>query len=441
MGLKLFYHYKLALLNELIGWPIKNKVFKDAIKSAYTTITYRFPISAPKDALISLRIIKLIMANRFKKLNFELYNGGSGVAIFDVSTNASELRKNYVKRLSGEEIQLLVGRDNLLKSPNTLHSIVSTLAILHLAPWVIILSLFSLNRLKYPLHLLNSLEAYNMLWLLKKMKIRQLHFFCIYENDSNILAYVLMKYGITINKIPSEVPLQFLNRTIVADTLSFCFRYQEEEFRHFKSTMHVNKTQHWIPEKSFNLEACYNTTNRNSDVNTIGFYSSAMWLRSEIDTMDLANANDYEKELLEYLVEFVKINSKYKLIIFLHPIEKSNMGKARKYYDSFSVSFNFADVNTQNSKLFESADVVVSLYSTLAFERIFWGFKTIVFPLGQNDFPIKESIFNNTCAKAKNDLFNKLAIALETSTNDYFVKTGMADYRYLNYSCFKKNME
>lgn len=438
MIFKLFYYYKLALLHDLMGLPINDKSLKDAVKAAFTTITYRFPISAPNDWLISLRILKLLAVNRFKKIKYESRNENN-IAIFDVSKSGSELRRNYIKRLTGEEANIFISREELIGSPNIIQSLVSVLLLIVITPFVIILSIISRNKLKYPFHLMNAVEAYNLLWIFKKHRISKLHFFCIYESDANLLAYVLMKSGIEVNKIPSEVPMQFLNRIVVANTLSFCFRYQAEEFKHYASTMHVDKVQHWIPEGSFNLESIYNTQTRDTKENTIGFYSSAMWLRSEIDTMDLINADDYEKQLLEYLVEFIKANSMYKLIIFLHPLEKRNIEKAKKYYEKFTVPFDFADVNIANSRLFGSADVVVSLYSTLAFERIFWGFKTIIFPLGQPDFPINGSVFSNTCAKTKDELLTKLKAALEIDTNAYFVSSGLSDYRYSTYNCFNKS--
>ena len=62
-----------------------------------------------------------------------------------------------------------------------------------------------------------------------------------------------MKSGVYINKIPSEVPLVFANKVIVADELSFCFAYQKEEFEEFRETMFVKKTQQWVPETFFKV--------------------------------------------------------------------------------------------------------------------------------------------------------------------------------------------
>lgn len=423
-------------MHETFGFPIHDIVLRHASESIHNRITYRFAISAPSDWFISFRVIKLILIRVFKKSNPVISHIDSDVAIFDVSKQIKERRLEYINRLSGDRVKLFVSREDLISGAPFLLKISFLIGLIIAGPFIVLLSLIKKNKLQTPYHALCTMEALGMFFLLKKHAIKNLHFFCIYETDSNLMAYALMNNGIKINKIPSEVPLQFLNTTIVADSLSFCFRYQEEEYQNYASTMHCKTLQHWIPENSLSLEHLYISDDRNTNKNTIGFYSSGMWYRKEIDTMDLPNADEYEQQLLLYLIDFVKVNPIYKLTLFLHPIEKSNLDKAMRYYNSFSFPFEIADVNTSNAQLFKMADVVVSLYSTLVFERIFWGFKTIMFPLGQINLPIEGSVFKNTCATSKAELFDKLKFALTTEVDKYFEKTGMSNYRYFNYKCF-----
>lgn len=423
-------------MHETFGFPIHDIVLRHASESIHNRITYRFTISAPSDWLISFRVIKFILIRVLKKSNPLINNIDSDVAIFDVSKQIKERRLEYINRLSGDRVKLFVSREDLISGAPFLLKISFLICLIIASPFIVLLSLIKKNKLQTPYHVLCTMEALGMFFLLKKHAIKNLHFFCIYETDSNLMAYALMNNGIKINKIPSEVPLQFLNTTIVANTLSFCFRYQEEEYQAYASRMHCNDLQHWIPENSFSLEHFYISGDRNTDKNTIGFYSSGMWYRKEIDTMDLLNADVYERELLLYLMEFVKENPSYKLMIFLHPIEKANMDRALQYYNSFSTAFEFADIKMSNAQLFALADVVVSLYSTLVFERIFWGFKTIMAPLGQTNFPVQGSVFNNVCARNKEQLKEKLNVALKTGASDYYKIAGMNKYTYQNYNCF-----
>lgn len=438
--LKLFYYYGTAVLKDLFAIRSCDTVLHDALRANFGYKTYRFPMHAPDDKLISLRILKMILKSAFVRGKIRQNNTKSGIGIFDLDLGDAETRCNYVQRLSNESSDIVVPRNELKYNFNPLLSLLVLPFVLTHYPIIILISLFSKNKLKYPFHVLNAIEAVNLLYLLRKNEISKLHYFCIYESDSNLLAYVLMKCGININKIPSEVPLQFWNKIIVADSLSFCFRYQEEEYGHYKKTMHVKKIQHWIPESSLALEEDYAFSNRKTELNVVGFYSSGMWYRKSADILDLEDADLYEKQLLKYLQNFVNKHPKYVLKVFLHPIEKQHMEKTIDYYNGFPYKVEFSDIKLGNPKQFFNSDVVVTLYSTLAFERVFWGFKTIIFPLGQKDFPIKNSVLNGICAKSQEELDLRLLEALETPVKDYFAKKGMSNYCYEHYSIFEKKM-
>ena len=173
---RVLFYYKIALLNELIGLPVSDKRFYDAIKFNYKTITYRYAISAPKDFLISLRIFKQIFSNLFKRFDCKSFNVNSNVAIFDVNSNNVELRTKYIKRISGEEIKLFIGRDELLKSKHLIQSLFTVIILLVTFPFVFFISIFSSNKLKYPLLVINTIEAINILQLLRENKINKLYF-------------------------------------------------------------------------------------------------------------------------------------------------------------------------------------------------------------------------------------------------------------------------
>lgn len=439
--IQLNYYFKLALFSELLNIKSKDNAYLESLKSHFNHKTYRFSTNAPKDYLISLRVLKMIINSFFKKPKLsENKNVTSSIAIYDTSLNETNLRYEYVKRLSGDEAKIHLGKEELKTCGSVALTFFTFVALLVLYPFIIVGSFFSKNKLKYPLHILNWMEAVNMLYQLKKYKINKLHFFCIYENDANLLAYSLMKVGIEVNKIPSEVPLQFWNKTVVADCLSFCFRYQRDEFEHFKKTMFVKETKDWIPEKSLTLEKFYDNNNRKSKKNVIGFYSSAMWLRKEKGTMTFEDSNNYELELLRNLNEFISMNAEFSLLVFLHPLEKKNLERAKNYYTKLPFKCEIADVNIDNTQQFYEADVVVTLFSTLAFERIFWGFKTLIYPVGQTNFPVEGSKFNSLCAKTKMELFEKLKDALSFTTEEYFKVKDISEYCYYNYECFNRKV-
>lgn len=437
-SLKVFYYYKLAAFKNIFGLLSEPNAFNSSVKTYFGHQTFRFPQKATKDVLISLKIYKSLFTGVFQKQNCIHSNSNSPIGIFDSDLNSVTLRTEYIKHLTGENVKLTIARSELRKSANLFSALFILLCCVISFPFILLSSVFSTNKLKAPLHILNTVEAVNLLALLNKYKIKQLHFFSIYENDANLLAYVIMKCGITVNKISSEVPLQFWNKIVVADTLSLCFRYQQDEYNLYKETMFVKQIQHWVPENSFVTGKQYRSKNNAIKKDTIGFYSSGMWLREKLGRIDLNdNAFQNEKNLFNFLVDFVSASPNYKLVVFLHPMEKKDMKDTMSYYKSLSDRIDIADIAVPNAEQFYNADVGVTLFSTLSYERLFWGFKTLIYPLGHDDFPIKNSNFNNVCAKSELELKIKLNAALENGKDDFFAANGLKGYRFFEYDAFK----
>lgn len=435
---KLLVYYKTAYLKKFLGLNGSQGAYNDSVKTHFGHQTFRFPKSATKDWLISVKIYKSIFLSQFTSQKCILNQSNDLVAIFDTNLSSVEKRTKYINRLSGENTKLIVGRSELLNPPSVFIACVIVLFLIISFPLVFLISVCSSNKLRYPFHKLNSIEALNILYLLRKHNIKKLHYFCIYENDANLMAYALMKCGSVVNKIPSEVPLSFWNKTIVADSLSLCFRYQKDEYDLYKNTMYVKELNNWVPENTFDLESFYTGKNFSVKKGTIGFYSSGMWLREKQGRIDVYdNAYTNEKALFNFLLSFVKENPKYRLVVFLHPIEKKNMESTNKYYSGFSESIELANLDTPNAHQFYNAEVGVTLFSTLSYERLFWGFKTIIYPLGYEGFPIKNSNFNNVCAKSEEELKIKLNSALEVSDEKFYEVNGLKDYCYSDYKIFK----
>lgn len=435
---KVFYYYKLAVFKKIFGLLSELNALNSSVKTHFGHQTFRFPQKATKDPLISLKIYKSLFVGVFQKQKSVLTNSDSSVAIFDSDLSWTKQRTEYVENLSGEKVKLVTGRSELRKSTNLFSAFFVLLCCLVSFPFTFLVSIFSADKLRAPLHILNTVEGINLVTLLEKNKITKLHFFSIYENDANLLAYVIMKCGIQVNKVSSEVPLQFWNKTVVADSLSMCFRYQQDEYNLYKNTMFVNQTQHWIPENSFITGKQYRSKNNAIKKGTVGFYSSGMWLRVKQGRIDLNdNAFQNETSLFNFLIDFVNSSPDYKLVVFLHPMEKKDMSMTLKYYKSVSSSIEIADTAIPNAEQFYNADVGVTLLSTLSYERLFWGFKTLIYPLGYDDFPIQNSNFSNVCAKSELELRIKLNAALENGKDDFFAANGLKGYRYSEYDVFK----
>lgn len=168
----LLYYYFTAFLKHLLSIKSSDLIFQDALISNFEYKTYRFPMHAPEDKLISLRILKMILKSLFVKGKFKVNDVNTQEAIFDLDISDSETRSFYIKRLNGTDVKLVVSRNELRNSFSPLIAGFVIFLLLLTYPFVILVSLLSKNRLKYPFHILNSIEAINLLYILKKITLR-----------------------------------------------------------------------------------------------------------------------------------------------------------------------------------------------------------------------------------------------------------------------------
>ena len=385
----------------------------------------------------AIRIFKTLAYSLFKnKTTYINYKNASSHAIFDVSIEGSELRFNYVDKFNGIKNDLFISKNELMSSPRIWMTILLLFFLITTFIPIFISSLFAKNKYHYPLLIREILECFCLQEILLKHKIKAVNYFCIYERDSNICSYILMKNGFFINKIPSEVPMYFFNKVIIANQLSFCFAYQKEEFDKYKETMFVEKTELWAPEQILLApKRFFNEGHKLSPMYDIGFFSSGNWLRFKLGDIDLGH-NDKENEeyVFQELIKYVKAK-KLKLRIFTHPLEKREENKVlteKYYYQSLqNVEVSMADFNKPSIEGFDEIKIGVSLYSTLMFERIYLGFKTILTPFDYDQFPIKQSSLNQICAHNIQQLYSKLDLNLKLTTAEFFENNNLQNYSTL----------
>jgi hypothetical protein len=356
------------------------------------------------------------------------------IAVLD-STKNSEARSNYLSNF-GIRPDLFLSREQLSGSASFGQKFLSFFLVTKVFSlcW---LGCFSRNRADYALLMRESIEWFNLLSILKKNKIKEIYMFCIYEKDSNMLAYLLMKKGIKVNKITSEVPLTFANRIILTNKLILCFNYQKEEVEAYKKTIFFDEMETWFPEAQGAYLHLYNNKTFDIPQNTIGFYSSALWLRKKLNH-SIADVGSYdaEEEVLKFLVDYIEERKNLKLIVFTHPYEKrteENQKLSKTYYENL-IGKNLADriivsgKETISTQSFQKVNVGVSLFSTIMFERLSLGFKTILTPIDKKDFPLQNSPFRNICAYSKEELFKKLDSNLSLGKEGFFKSNGINDY-------------
>lgn len=428
----LYYIHYFFYSNFLFNLNIKgNKILFHCGKSL-NQITFRLSKDYDSNPLSTLIIFKSILSNLFKKSLFEL-NPKSTIAFYDSTANSKEVRLDYLVQLTSKQDIGGIYKNELLRYSGFLNSLQIVILSAFFSPFIFIGSLFKADKKHLPFLFQEAVECYNLKTKLNRNNIRNLHYFSIFERDANLCAYLLMKNNIFINKIPSEVPLFVYNSTIVADKLSFCFAYQKEEFEYFKDTMFVKETQDWCPELIFTAPKRFfqdrNKLESKSFNYDLGFYSSGNWLRRILGDAEL-ETDDAQSEfiILKKLVEISERNN-LRLRVYCHPIEKRNPEKTMNFYSQFKNScFSLAAFDKPSIEEFDEVNVAVSLLSTLMYERIYFGFKTLLVPLGFDGFPLQNSAFSNICVKNVSELEELILKSKSISTKEFFTNYKLSNY-------------
>ncbi len=432
-------NYFLIIFNVFGGWFAY--IFKTKSRLYYASVylfskqSFRLPQSAKSDHLIIFKsyynTVKQIFSSEpeIKKL------GEGNFAVLDSSFVGWDTRQNYLAHF-GIKPDVFLSRQNLLGGFSIGHKIIAFIIASKMFSFFWLGS-FSRNRASYALVIREAVEWFNTFLILRKNKIEKLYMFSIYEKDSNMLAYLLMNRGIKVNKITSEVPLTFANKIIIANEIILGFNYQNEEIEAYKDSMFYDSVQTWFPEAQGGYLKNYAHQTFSVPINTIGFYSSAFWLRKKINH-SIADVGSYDAEeiVLKYVLDYIKERENLKLVIFTHPYErKTNViyTETLKYYNSIispgiMKRVEISGTETNSTLTFNKVNIGISLFSTVMFERINLGFKTILAPIDKKDFPLLNSPFRNICAYNKEELFTKLDKNVFLNRKEFFEVNKIESY-------------
>jgi len=326
---KIFFYYLYGNLLYLLNLKRINSRLYFAVKSN-NKFSFRLPQKSDKDLLITFRIIKRLCIDLIRKKNtINILNAKSKDFIFDCSISSVKLRENYINNLTGNNSGAFISKNDLISYQGITYTLFWFLFIIICFVPLLIISFFLKKKYHLTLLFIEFIELNIFLRLLKTYNATKIHYFSIYERESNMWALMLMKFGFYVNKIPSEVPLCFNNSIIIADELSICFEYQKNEVKHFKTNMFINKITTWAPETIYQVPERFLNKNRNFENQKfdIGFFSSGIWLRNYLNEIELGNKDKENEELLiQLLIRYCK-NKNLKLLIFLHPLEKKEQNE------------------------------------------------------------------------------------------------------------------
>ncbi len=400
--------------------------------------TFRVPESERYDPLLVLK--RYAEALRFFFVRGHIQQGSyvadqenSGCFVYEVIVSEFDVRRQYVEFFNKKKVGGGIFKNSLYFFERGFGSTILLFLFTFWCPLVFLHSLFVRDKAPLAMLFREIAENANLLKISDKLAVNELFFFCIFEKDANLATVLLRRNGVKVTKIPSEVPLGIWNKTIIADKLCFCSGYQQDELEFFSTSMFVKETDYWGPELMLKNVDKYNKPT-SVHKNTIGFYSTGSWVR-KLENHFSQNF-DAEDLVLRSVGEFCSENPEYKLLVFLHPRESSGkyFPKAVARYEAAlgSLKFRFSESGQRTADCFEMADIAVALNSTIMYERLYYGFKTLFMPIGFDNFPIETSKMRNICLYTKEDLKVKLMAEAPLSNKEFFERNGIVHFaKYL----------
>ncbi len=337
----------------------------------------------------------------------------------------------YVQDHSSQNVSHFLGKD-CIEIQHSQTSFFNRL-LWHVGALLISLRCFCIKsqRPNWSLIIRESIELAFIAEYCQEENIRLISFFHPYEIDSNVIAHFLMSKGVVVQFIPSIIPLYVHNHHLICDQLVITTPYQLDEIKHqFSSSIFYKHLVYWSAESiGRNIQKNKNWSSQCHNPKTIAFYSHGQWLRNELQRADNGlNLEQTENELL-LVLNLVVQKFDLALTIFLHPLEKKNLARAEQHYhERLNIPFQWANIEERSAQSFHAFHWGIGAMSSVVFERLLMGHKTILFQHPGFIFPIKNSGIQNICLFQEADISACLEAYEKTTAEQFFKEKNIASY-------------
>lgn len=401
----------------------KGKTYRIAQHSLLKETNFDLPESSQADSLMVFRVFirtlkKVFLSTRLNSIDSKL---GKVAAIIE-STNVWDDRVDFILKNGLPKIDLSFEYERIFNEISLKECVQLFLILVFAFPLVLGGSLFSQRRSSYAICLLYACQIHLILKRLERGGVEQLIDFMAYSNQSNWLGILAMERGIEVLKVPSIVPLVGHFKNVIATKLWLSTPYHQDELSILMKDHVVQDYLKGSPKNGLFVEK-YKNNWLQPVSKVIGFYSHASWVRvSEDDASSEFGIPEMEEKLLKLIGEYCNTRKEVALHIFTHPREREPTlkDKALKYYKSKSLMSESLMIycgKEPSSNSFEAAEVGVGTMSSVLFERLLCGYKTLFYVEKMKSFPIMGSEITTICASNRDELFKRLDDQLNSETH------------------------
>ena len=393
--------------------------------------SFRLPAASDQRPLIGFSVLKAAIGRSLKpSTSPPLPDHSEGIIISSSSCDHVNAQ-HYIRSMSGKKNLAYIIKDRI--SFRGEFSWTEWIAWFFFAIKQSLRTLSGKHRSNLALSIIEVLEISVLLKWLEQKNLKLIYDFVPFEVDSNFMYLCTRALGVHTTKIPSPGPLSTHNKIMLCDTLVLSGGYHFEELSRLKARYHIGNSISWPPERAHTYYELYAKAAVKTNPLTLGFYSHGEWIRKKNglvkDTSSLLQA---EEESLRFLGRFLSEHPDFSLTIYPHPKERKSCTAEdlQSYYIAMTgcsrISIASADKGT--TLRFQEVDIAITCYSTIIFERLYCGFKTLIKRIDEHAFPNAGSPLNTVCFENYEQLSALIINAASVDNTHFFQQHKLNSY-------------
>ncbi len=280
-------------------------------------------------------------------------------------------------------------------------------------------------------------ESAYILHLLRIRNVDEVYDYLPYEVESNFMYLLFHARGIKVTKLPSAGPLSTHHSRTLAHSVVITSAYHLEEIHAFGKRFRTGKLLRWPPERAYKCIPKYSGTIATPPTNTLGFYSHGQWLRNRLNHAQYGAAIEQDEIRILHFIRDIAKELNTAVFLYLHPreLKAEVFPETQKFYASHlsGISYEIKIHPDSTAMHFEEVDIAIAAFSTIVFERLYFGYKILIGNEAMRNFPITGSPLNNICFSDYNDFRQKIFAAHTVSNLAFFEKNNLQTYLWFNF--------